>query len=274
MTDLAERTSTGRWATWRAPVRVLLWVALVGSVPFALWGTPRYSSQDDFARALKAGDVAAVSLADQGRYGLEAGPSGVTVAASPTSVVWESSDGRLHRTDLQPLSVGDPGSPGDATDLSRTIAATWRAAGHDAPLFDQGLGIAGRSATPLGLLTLAALFWIIAGPQPRRVTKWGMFWLLFIPLGVGLAWWLARDAPFVERLHRAAAPPPRARGDMPYGVGRVGGGTTVLVSIGASIALGLLLAVVLGLGSTSNGPSSPTEAWHLVPATQQDVTNP
>jgi hypothetical protein len=36
MTDLAERTATSRWTALRAPVRVILWVALAGSVLLAL----------------------------------------------------------------------------------------------------------------------------------------------------------------------------------------------------------------------------------------------
>jgi hypothetical protein len=274
MSDLMERTTTGRVATWRAPARAALWVLLVSSVLFALWGTPRYASQDDLARSLKAGDVLAVSDGSSAKFGLEVGPSGVSVATSGTTAVWEDSTRRLHRTDLQQLSLGVPGEATGPVDVAATITATAQAAGHPGVVIDGSLGPAEWSALPLGLLVLAALAFLILGPQPRRVTKWGMFWLLWIPLAGGVAWWLAREAPFVERLRAVVAPPPRVRGDMPYGVRRAGGGVTVVVTLGVSILLGLGLAVVLGLGSSSGGSSSPIEPWHLVLATGQSVVAP
>lgn len=269
MTEVLERAATGRWTSWRAPVRVVLWVLLVASALFALWGTPRPASQDAFAAALKAGDVVSVSLDGSQPFGLELGASGIRHESGPNLVLWESTNGQVHRTDLSALSRGTPGSDGDAVDVGATIAATSRAAGHDRALFQSSLGPAQYATIPLVVLSLAALIWLVAGPQPRRVTKWGMFWLLGLPLGVGLAWWLARDAPFVERLHRAPAPAPRARGPMPYGVGRLGGGATFGIAIAVNIGLGMLIAVVLGLGGTTNGQSDPTVPWTLVAAATQ-----
>jgi len=72
----ADATRTSR----RAVVRVVCWVLLVGSALLALWGTPGMTSQDDMAKAVKAGDVRMVEL-DPGRYNLGAPDGRHAVAA-------------------------------------------------------------------------------------------------------------------------------------------------------------------------------------------------
>ena len=270
MTAIRETTGEtgGTRTSRRAVVRVLCWALLVGSALFALWGTPRMTSQDDMATAVKAGDVRMVEL-DPSRYNLEVDlPNLNRTPEDATVVVWEDQSGRLHRTDLSRLASGVPladvGTTLDGTvDLAATINATAKAAGVASPTY-LDMGIARFATIPLALLTIAAFLLLVFGKQPRRVTKWGMFWLLGIPLGVGLGWWLWRDAPFDPRLAAAGEPAPRQRGMTPAGVSRAGGGTTFLVAWAAGIGVAVLVAIVVGLQSSSNGPSDPTVLWTML----------
>jgi hypothetical protein len=260
----AERTGMSR----RAVVRVVCWVLLVGSALFLLWGTPRMSSQDDMARAVKAGEVRMIELAP-GRYGLEVDLPNLNMTPdTATVVVWEDQSGRLHRTDLSRLAIGipspDPETSVDGTvDLVATINATAKAAGVTSPTY-LDMGLARFATVPLALVTIAAFLLLVFGRQPRRVTKWGMFWLLGIPLGVGLGWWLWRDAPFDPAMADAAEPAPRQRGMTPAGLSRAGGGKTFFLAWAAAIGLAVLLAMVIGVQSSANGPSDPTAPWTFV----------
>lgn len=254
----------------RAAVRVGLWVLLVVSVLLAVWGTPRSASQNDLARAIKAGDVRAVQPYDS-RYGLELTGISLTIstAADQPTVVWQDSRGLLHRTVLLALPGTDPDEATLAVDVPATIRATAATAGVAPPAIDQGFGWLSLAAVPLGLLTLVLLGLLVLGPQPRRLTKWGMFWVLWIPLGVGMGWWLARDTPFAPVTNRAAQPAPGEKGLLPNGIRRTGGGVAFLAAWGVSILIGIALAIVLGITGSTNGPSSPTETWTLVSGPEQ-----
>ena len=78
-TDATE-TAGGTRTSRRAVTRLVCWVLLVGSALVALWGTPRMTSRDDMAKAVKAGDVRMVEL-DPGRYNLGAPDGRHAVAA-------------------------------------------------------------------------------------------------------------------------------------------------------------------------------------------------
>jgi hypothetical protein len=263
-----SETTGGTRTSRRAVVRVVCWVLLVGSALFALWGTPRSTSQDDMARAVKAGDVRMIET-DPARYGLETDlPNLTRMPENATVVVWEDQSGRLHRTDLSRLAIGipspDPGTSVDGTvDLVATINATAQAAGVPGPTY-LDMGIARFATVPLALVTIAAFLLLVFGRQPRRVTKWGMFWLLGIPLGVGLGWWLWRDAPFNPAMAGAAEPAPRQRGMTPAGCSRAGGGKTFFLGWAAAIGMAVVIAMLIGVQGSSNGPSDPTAPWTMV----------
>jgi hypothetical protein len=261
------RTTDSARRPRRAIVRVVCWVLLVGAALFAMWGTPRMASQDDMARAVKAGDVRMIET-DPGRYGLEVDlPNLNMTRADAPVVVWEDRSGRLHRTDLSRLAIGIPASDstsdGGPVDLAATINATAKAAGAASPTY-LDMGIARFAPVPIALLTIAAFLLLVFGRQPRRVTKWGMFWLLGIPLGAGLGWWLWRDAPFNPQMAAAPQPAPRQRGMTPAGVSRAGGGKTFFLAWAAGIGMAIILAIVIGVQSSSNGPSDPTVPWTIV----------
>jgi hypothetical protein len=150
-------------------------------------------------------------------------------------------------------------------DIPMTITTTATAAGQRAP-GDGLVGPAQWSAFPLAALTLGFLAVLIWGPQPRRVTKWGMFWALWVPLGIGVGWWLARDAPFAPDMNAVAAPGPREKGMRPNGIQRTGGGIAFVAAWGVSIAVGIALAILVGVLGSAGGSSSQAETWHVVTA--------
>jgi hypothetical protein len=62
----------------------------------------------------------------------------------------------------------------------------------------------------LALVNLGALVTAIVllarGQQPRFMTKWGVFWTLWMPLNAGLFWWLFYEAPWSARARSMPEP--------------------------------------------------------------------
>jgi hypothetical protein len=94
-----------------------------------------------------------------------------------------------------------------------------------------------------------------------------MFWLLGVPLGVGLGWWLWPDAPFNPAMVAAAEPAPRQRETTPAGVSRAGSGPMFLLDWAAAIGMAVVLAIAVGVQGSTNGASDPTVLWTLVAQT-------
>ena len=276
--DLASAVGTGRGLGRARRVAALAVVVLCGLL--ALWGTPAPASEAAFGAALRSGQVRAVSVAADRRYGLELRlPLPVSVSfvgsVNAPSVVWASSSGRLYRTDVSTLaglsdpsqegSTGQPGSMGSQVDVFRSIVATATGAGVLAPRVGW-LGVYGWLGWPLAVLSLLALLLLVAGPQPRRVTKWGLFWILGLPAGIGLAWWVWRDSPWDPRMSALPAPAPRVRGVMTSGIDRADGVTSFLRVLVATFVLGVLwtlLGQVTVLGQRSR-PVPGSVTWSVV----------
>jgi hypothetical protein len=249
----------------------------------SVWGTPRHASEAAFGAALRSGDVTSAvrddgqNLGDEKRLGAAVSLT-TRRSSSISSVVWTTGDGRVYRTSLATLaglpspsanggvedsSAGQPGVDASGNvvadakvDIPRSIEATAHAAGVPVP--DQtSLGWAGRLGDPLAVLEFAALILLVMGPQPRRFTKWGQFWLLGIPAGVGLLWWVLRDAPFDAAMRAVPEPAPRARGviggDVVRRSGAVGFGWALLGSA-------VLSAVVLGVVHAGGWDARPEPA--------------
>ena len=56
-----------------------------------------------------------------------------------------------------------------------------------------GVSYSGAAALPVVVLTVAGLLLLVGGPQPWRATRWGWFWLCFVPGGPLV--YLARSGP-------------------------------------------------------------------------------
>lgn len=246
----------------------------------ALWGTPSTVSEAAFGAALRSGQVRAVSWDSHGRYGQEllvgmpVSDSSVNNATGPV-VVWASRSGRLYRTDVSTLAgLSDPSlapsdgaaaGEGSRVDVAQSITATAAAAGAPVPLVGS-LGPYGWLGWPLVLLTSAGVLLLLAGTQPRRTTKWGLFWILGLPAGIGLAWWVLRDAPWDPRMGALPEPPPRVRGMFSSGVNRIGGGVSFLRVLVITVIVGLLGAGVVAvtrLGSRPE-PAQGSVTWSVI----------
>lgn len=251
-------------AETRGPRRHVLQVVAAGLVVVAmalsLWGMPRQASEAAFGQALRDGQVVGV-VPDTGQKvgaDLHVGLGGwfaSSRSSSAGSILWSSTDGRLYRTTLDSLATLPPvgaatsdDTAGTGTsptvDVQRSIEATARAASVAVP--DQtSLGWAGRLDLPLSVLLLGALILLVMGPQPRRFTKWGTFWLLGLPLGAGLIWWLLRDAPFDPAMRAVPEPEPHRHGPGAHGVLRRSGAVGFAWALVGSLAMTLLLVGVV-----------------------------
>ena len=272
-------------SAYRLRGRQVVALAVIGVCALlSLWGTPREASSAAFATALHEGQVTGWELDTGHRYGVQGTAFlEVRLGESPpsTSVVWADTSGRLYRTDLTTLlTLPDPGSDpvldpsvdplageyggGTTVDVGRTIAAN-TPQGHQ--LGVEGLGWAGKLNWPLGAVTIAGFFLLVMGTQPRRRTKWATFWYLLIPLGAGLAWVVARDAPWSEQMNDVPEPAPRQRGEIRPGLVRTGGGRAFWFAWAASLVLAVgvfgLVSWVPGFGARPEPPQGST-TWNVV----------
>jgi hypothetical protein len=160
-------------------------------------------------------------------------------------VCW--SRGPLHyRTDAQTLreELRDADVIDGGAALRPSLVAAAREAGHPAPTVTRmspGDFAAGQLVVWANTLaTIAAVVFLIVGPQPRRMTKWGVFWTLMLPLNVGMLWWLFAEAPWAPRA-RALPEPASQRVRVMYdGRTRFGGGQMFVVLLLASMALAVV----------------------------------
>ncbi len=94
-----------------------------------------------------------------------------------------------------------PGASADARRdvVDEAMSATPDAVGHDLLLRWSGAGTA--------VLVVLVLV-LMLGPQPRRATKWALFWLVLMPLNAGMIWALLREAPWSSAARAWPAPAP------------------------------------------------------------------
>ena len=284
LTTIDEAPSRPVWRRLRRLQVGALLVIVVAAV-MAAWGTPTTTSEAYFGDALAHGRVSAWEVdAPRSQYGLEVA-AGITVTTSSVAqdgrILWTDDRGRLHRTDLSGvLGLPDPKAPdgtsltdpaagvfasdGYQVDLPATIAATAEAGGTAVP--EQGIGAARFLGLPLAALGLAGVLVLFFGPQPRRRTKWGTFWMLGIPAGVGLAWWVLTDSPWSATTDALPEPAPRQRGPVPGIVERRGGGVMFLIALALSLVLGFAWMVVRLLPGVADHsePAQGSVTWHVM----------
>ena len=283
-TTIEQAPARPAWRSLRRrQVAALLLIAV--AVVMAIWGTPSSVSEAYLGQAVAYGGVTSWELdAPRSQYGLEVA-TGLSVTKTSGgesgTVIWTDTRGRLHRTDVQILlGQPDPNRPEDQeltnpaagvfwsngyqVDLGATVAATAKAGGSPVP--EYGLGAARFLGLPLAALALVGVLMLIFGPQPRRRTKWGTFWMLGIPAGVGLVWWVLTDSPWSAATDALPEPAPRQRGPVLGVVDRRGGGTMFLIAFALSIVVGFGWMVLrLFPGAADYGdPQAGTVVWHVV----------
>ena len=267
MSIYADETPTHAATPTRVRLRQVAALAVIAfAVLLALYGTPTAASPAEFGDALRHGNVNSMEINSSTRLGLDAVPQiriyGST-AQSSTVVTWVGPRGWMHTTDLSALAAlpaptqqVDPNDPNAAVepwaspatgsvDLPATLAAT--AGDPNTTMVFDGLGASAWRGAPLIALQVIAVLIMVSSRQPRRMTKWGWFWILQLPLGLGLAWWVLREIPWDARTELLDEPGPRERGVLTDGRLRWGGGRAWLVGFGLSTVLGLLLLPLLHL---------------------------
>jgi len=288
-TTIEEAPARPAWRSLRRrQVAALLLIAV--AVVLAIWGTPSTTSEAYLGSAVADGGVTSWEIdAPRSQYGLEVATGlsiTTTTSGDPVTVLWTDTRGRLHRTDVRGLlAQPDPTPPegaelGDLTagvvsngyqvDLGATIAATAAATsattGNDYPVPQYGVGAARFLGLPLAALAFVGFLVLVFGPQPRRRTKWGTFWMLGIPAGVGLVWWVLTDSPWSATTDALPEPAPRQRGPVLGIVDRRGGGVMFLIAIALSFVVGFgWLVLRLFPGAADFGEPQPgSVTWHVV----------
>lgn len=197
-----------RWWSALRLALVLLW--LVTAIA-AWWTTPREQSYEKARADAAAGRVTAFQWGDQwnstdaGRW---FGTSGLRQSSSQLGpfFAWKTSDGRSYWTDTTTfrqvevhIDYDDYSGPGAAGIVQQLRAAGIEQRGGALP---QGSSIATGMTFLLAVVILGV---VIAGPPPRRGTRWFWFWLIYItPLGLGLLFWLVREHPWARSAPHAA----------------------------------------------------------------------
>jgi hypothetical protein len=142
------------------------------------------------------------------------------------SVVWGTHAGLTYQADLSDLGDFPPdagsvetGEMREGPDVLRTVRATARAAGRAPPpaTYPGTWDLHSWANLAAFVLWGLVLFSLITGPQPRRRTKWGWFWLMSLPVGLGSVLLLTREAPWSARIAALSAPGPRVTGPHPSG---------------------------------------------------------
>lgn len=284
-TTIEDAPARPAWRSLRRRQVAALLLICVASL-MAIWGTPSTVSEAYLGQAVVSGGVMSWEVdAPRSQYGLEVATRiSVTTTGNGEggTVIWTDTQGRLHRTDVQSLlGQPDPNRPEDQeltnpaagvfssdgyeVDLGATIAAT--AAAGRSPVPQPGLGAARFLGLPLAALSLVGLLLLIFGPQPRRRTKWGTFWMLGIPAGVGLVWWVLTDSPWSATTDALPEPAPRQRGPVLGIVDRRGGGVMFLIAIALSIVIGfgwMVLRLLPGAADAYLEPKHGEVTWNVV----------
>jgi hypothetical protein len=187
---LADAPVLTDWAA-RA-LDVIRWIALlvlVADVLLGLLSIPRDATLGELRRDLADGRVRSVSIVDpemlRSTYVVTGHHPG---SADTRSVV-------LWRVGTLGYRVADlPLDPSRTPSLRGLNPST-----DDLPMRWSGAGTA--------VLVLLVLVVMLA-PQPRRTTKWALFWLLLMPLNAGMIWALLREAPWSPAARALPVPAP------------------------------------------------------------------
>jgi hypothetical protein len=247
-----------RWRRWRwlllgVTVAVQLGTVVVTPLP----DRPRDLAADLAADRVTAFEVGFFEREPEIGFAFPLEGDGTT---SQPGVRWTTSEGLRHQTDLRVLSDQVTDGSFRRLDEAATIRATARAAGGRAT----GGGESTMAAILPGLafLTfLTAVLLLITGPEPRRFTRWGTFWLLCLPAGTGIVWWLLREAPWSRAMSAEPAPQGWRRQLGPFRRRRGGwSGFFWLLLIGALAGPLLRAAVPLVLDHHGTGEVT----WQLV----------
>jgi hypothetical protein len=253
-------------------VRGVLAAALLLGIAVALWIRLPVSTLDQLLADLRAERVSDFQFGPDDDFGVPLIDPRSGGGAHDIRVRWRTVDGSWHtfltreqgqyRSGTNSAPGGQPtASPGPderSTDRPKTellggqdpvlnlIAAelqpeVWRAS---PPANDWNIGWISAAV----FLACAAIFIsLVAGPQPRRATRWAWFWLLGLPYGLGFVALLAFEAPWSKRACAQPEPLPHDRQrNLPEGDRRLTGVAAFLIArVVAPLVLSLAVTPLL-----------------------------
>jgi hypothetical protein len=244
---------------WLQPLRWLIMVALIVGIAAWLDLTPRHASAADFAHDLRTGQVDHYQVGSifEIRH-----LTPLSVFEDPdsgdggTMALWSTGPFHRYAFDLDELPGEEQGRFSPEREARRFALANL--GGKEAPSrVPVGSSWSERIAGPVtGFAYLALIVVLGRGPQPRRATKWSLFFIYGIPGGLGAFWALFREAPWSRSAMMLPEPPP---GPWP---GRwTGGKTLILVALTYSVVLALASTPLTehpgGSGNYRLGPGGP-----------------
>lgn len=279
--------------TLREIARWALLVIIVVGAALVWWKTPTEVQPDNLSLDLQDGKVTVVEVGCLSeRFGDGTGLLGFPLVDSPEfflqesqQVCWTNKSGRSYVADFAPVvgewhgaAVGSHGRPFPDRFFERSVASTVRTVSpvDDIPSVYQSSGWPLRVVhdrwrswprTAVLVSMLGLLAFMIGGRQPRRGTRWGVFWVMLACSGLGTVWYLLREAPWSRSA--AALPEPAAgvRQVVPADgppVARFGGGHGFLVALITTFVAAILLAGLNQLIIDEDPVGDPAVIWSLV----------
>jgi len=275
-----HQESDGRYRRWRSWRWVLLGLVVATQLAGVLSSAVR-ADAEDFFTDLEAGHVQAVeggsfpSDPDVG-YLLDPNDDSSDQYTSPAGVRWIGRWGALYQADLAGGPAGTSNGHLDPwqVDVAATAAVAARRSDHRIPGFTVDLRNPSAPLLPLaaGGAMFLVIWLLVAGPQPRRFTKWGWFWIIaVIPAGIGAIWYLLREAPWSPRASAIPPLPPRTTraANHPAGPSRRGGFFALLVAALLFAPVAALLHA--GLYTLTDHHGEPPATWRMVGTNGQIV---
>lgn len=223
----------------RTTVTSVLLALLVAWMFTAWWSAPRSADVADLERDLAGGEVTSYVRIDSfGQEGIWANPPWPKQAERGDVLVWQTAAG--HTFYVAPDARRGLAGPPDGVELELSIAPP--SGRREIARLERELGSAGvpqtydaGSAPTIGFLLVASAFLLlVAGPAPRRGTRWFWFWVGGISAGLGVLAWLV-----LERIRPPADERPVVHGDVERRWhGAAGFGCLLLSSILVGLFLG------------------------------------
>ena len=247
----------------RAAVRALAGLLLLGwavTLAMTVWILPRESTHQQLRADIAAGRVTGyrpIYALTNGRGPWNVTVTGFSSADGSPGIAWSLHDGRTRWASLTGATIDydsqppldtttlEPGGavvpPKQVPEVAPLVTALERAGATREP--GGPLPWQDRLQVAAGVIGLGALVLLLAGPPPRRGSKWFWFWASTTISGVGIAAWVV-----LEHLRPPEPPAPALGPGLPRrevwlkADGRLTGLSGFVLSLGAGTAMSFVLS--------------------------------
>lgn len=239
--QVSERLRSSLPNAWAVIVLVIRGLAAAGillNVTYGLFLRTSDATLNHLLADIRAGLVTDIAYVSDSDFGLKLlGPS--EAYSDGDWVVWRTVDGSRHAFQDTPVLDSRERDPAledversDGTNAVHELINRELARQRSPLTLHHGTVVPGWLTIWLTGAWAVVLATLVAGPQPRLVTKWAWFWLLMLPFGLGLLGLLALEAPWSRRASARPEPQPHAeQAKQPGGDRRLTGGRAFLVAL-------------------------------------------